>query len=371
MTDWHTIVVPAVRELPLFPVAETIAEVDGLATHVDGAKLNWNENLFGPLPGVLDAVTAGLANVWLYPVAPYDAFRAEVAEHVGIEPGCIFPGHGTQALIGTVASALLQPGDAVVQPERTFYLYAGVSAARGADVHRVPMRGDLSLDLPGLAARARAAEARLVWVCDPNNPTGLTLDRDEWEVFLDDLPDRCVVVADEAYVDYLSPERRLERERDVAAGRPVVVLRTFSKFYGLAGLRLGYAIADAALVDRLGVVEEPFNVNCAALAAGRASLRAAEAAVRRRKEIAGARALLCEGLRDSGAEPYPSQANFVLARVGVDDVKLAGELARDGILVRACSELGLPGHVRIAVGPTPVMERATAAFARASAAVGS
>ncbi len=371
MTDWNTIVAPALRELPPFPVAETIAEVQGLATHEDGAKLNWNENLFGPLPGVLDAVTAELADAWLYPVAPYDTFRAEVAAHVGTEPGCIFPGHGTQALIGTVASTFLQPGDAVVLPELTFYLYAGVSAARGADVHRVPMRDDLSLDLPELAVRARDVEARLVWVCDPNNPTGLTLDREAWEVFLDNVPDRCVVVADEAYIDYLPSERRLGRERDVAAGRPVVVLRTFSKFYGLAGLRLGYAIADAALVDRFGVIEEPFNVNLAALAAGRASLRASEAAGRRREEITDARALLAEGLQQAGAEPYPSQANFVLARVGVDDVALADELARDGILVRACSELGLPGHIRMAVGPKPVMERTTAALARASAVIGS
>ena len=369
MTDWSSIVVPALRELPPFDTAATVSEVKALEEHEQVAKLNWNENLFGPLPGVLEAAKEELESAWLYPVAPYADFRADVARFAGTNAGRIVPANGTQALIGTVASAFLLPGDRVVVPELTFGLYALISAARGAAVHRVPMQPDLRIDLEVLVGKAREVEAKLVWVCDPNNPTGLTISRHEWEVFLERLPEGCVVVADEAYVDYLPPDRRVGRELDVADGRPVIVLRSFSKFFGLAGLRLGYAIADEDLVAHLSVVDEPFNVSCAALAAGRASLRATEPAQHRRGDVAEARARLVEGLRQAGAEPHPSEANFVLACVDCDDAMLAEELARSGILVRPGSEFGLPRHLRITVGPTPLMERVTSELRRAFAAV--
>jgi len=182
----------------------------------------------------------------------------------------------------------------------------------------------------------------------------------EWERFLEALPDACVAVVDEAYIDYLPVSRRVRRELDVENGRPVVLLRSFSKFFGLAGLRLGYAIVDEALASYLDIVDEPFNVNCAGLAAGRACLRATDAADRRRGEVAEAREALARGLRQAGAVPLPSAANFVLARVDVDDAALADRLAARGLLIRPGSDFGLPGYVRITVGPTPLMDRVVA-----------
>ncbi len=366
VTDWSSIVVPALAELEPLDVEQTASDVKTLAEHADGLKLDWNENLFGPLPGVREAVRDALDSVWLYPIAPYHDFRAEVAQFVGTTPGRVAPGHGTQALIGTIASTFLRPGDRVVLPEVTFYLYAQVSAARGAIVHEVPMQG-LRIDLSAIADRAAEVGARLVWICDPNNPTGLALEVEEWRAFLDGLPPGCVVVADEAYVDYLSPERRIPRIADVEAGRAVVVLRSFSKFYGLAGLRLGYAVADETLVACFAIVEEPFNVNCAALAAGRASLRATEAAARRRGEAQEARSALLAGLFEIGLDPYPSETNFVLTRIDADDELVSKRLAQRGILVRAGSELGLHGHLRITMGPATTVERVTAELAAALA----
>ena len=366
MTDWRSLVVPALAELEPLDIDATASEAMALADHADGLKLDWNENLFGPLPGVREAVEDALGSIWLYPIAPYHGFRADVAGYVGTTPGRIAPGHGTQGLIGTIASTFLRPGDNVVLPEVTFYLYAQVSEARGASVHRVPMR-DFHIDLPAVAAVAGRHDARLVWVCDPNNPTGLTLGVDEWDAFLHELPPRCVVVADEAYVDFVAPEDRIQRLADVESGRPVVVLRSFSKFFGLAGLRLGYAIADEQLVGRFAVVEEPFNVNCAALAAGRASLRAAEAAAARREEAREARATLVAGLRGIGLDPYPSETNFVLAAIDADDEAVTRELASAGVLVRAGSELGLPGYLRITVGPSQAAGRVASQLAAALA----
>jgi histidinol-phosphate aminotransferase len=363
VTDWSSLVVPSVQELAPLDVDGTVSQLRALGSLDARVKLDWNENLFGPLPGVREAVVDELAMAPLYPIEAYDDFRTDVAAHAGVDRGWVVPGHGIQSLICTIATAFLQPGDRVVAPAITYYLYAVASAARGAVVERVPLR-DQALDPDALAAAARERRAKIVWICDPNNPTGSALGRAEWEAFLDALPEGCIAVADEAYADFLPHERRVRREDDVGAGRSVIVLRTFSKLYGLAGLRIGYAIVAPEVAGALAVVDEPFNVNCAGLAAARASLSSPEAAESRRLEVAAARDRLVRGLREAGTEPYPSDASFVLAQVGRDDVELTRELAAHGVLVRPGSELGLAEHIRVTVGPPPLMDRVTRELAR-------
>jgi histidinol-phosphate aminotransferase len=363
VTDWASLVRPSLHELSAYHPGPSNAELEeryGRAV----VRLNRNEDLFPPFPGVREAVEAELPNVWMYPEESYSDFRESVAASVGTTADRIVPAHGTQALIGTLSGLFLDPGDAVVVPRPTYGLYAQASATRGAAVHRVPLR-DLRIDLEAVAATALEVGARLVWICDPNNPTGSLVREDEWRQFLDALPDGCIVVADEAYADYVDPGSRLRRERDVEAGRPLVVLRTLSKLFGIAGLRLGYAIVDPALARFLDVVQEPFNVNRAALAAGRVCLARPELIAERRLAVAAARNVLCERLHAVGVEPLSSQANFVLVHTGVDDAALAAALAEEGLLVRAGGEYGLDGYVRITVGPVPLMERVADALGRA------
>ena len=362
MTDWSGFVRPSLLGLePYRPGAsvEELKEAYGLDEIV---KLNWNEGLEGPFPGVEDAVVAELDRAWIYPAEPYSGLRESLAAWLGTTPERIVPAHGIQALIATVVHAFLQPGDVVVQTTPTYGLYATTSAAAGATVVEVPNR-DFRHDVDALATAAREHEARLVWLCDPNNPTGALVTREEWGRLLAGVPDRCTVVVDEAYVEYVDPEVRLDRVRDVEAGLPIVVMRTFSKIFGLAGLRLGYAIVDEPLAAMIDVVLEPFNVNRAALAAGRASLERTALIHDRRLANEAGRERLAERLREAGATPYPSQANFLLADVGVDDVALTEGLARRGFLVRAGSEFGLAGFVRITTGPIPLMERVAAELA--------
>jgi histidinol-phosphate aminotransferase len=356
VTDWNRFVrssLPGLEPYRPGPSLEELKERYGLDEIV---KLNWNEGLEGPFPGVEEAVAAELERAWIYPAEAYADLRAQVAEWLGTTPERIVPSHGIQALIATVVHAFLEPGDRVVLTTPTYGLYATTSAAAGARVVEVASR-DLRHDVDALAAAAREHEARLVWLCDPNNPTGSLVTRDEWELLLAGVPDRCTIVVDEAYVEYVDPELRIDRIRDVEAGIPVVVMRTFSKIFGLAGLRLGYAVVDPHLAEALDVVLEPFNVNRAALAAGRASLEQVALVDERRLANAAGRERLAERLREAGATPYPSQANFLLAGVEVDDVALTDGLARRGFLVRAGSEFGLTGFVRITTGPVPLMER--------------
>jgi histidinol-phosphate aminotransferase len=360
--SWDALVRPPLREIGAYgpgPSLDELMERHGLAA-VD--KLNWNEGLWGPLPGVLDAVAAALDQSWAYPEHAYNALREAIAAEIGVPAEQVLPGHGIQALILTLVNAFVGLGDRVVVPAPTYGLYAQACRVAGATVERVPSP-DLRLDLDAIAAAVRRSGARMAWICDPNNPTGLRVEAAEWRAFLDAVGPDCVVVADEAYMDYVAPLERVRREHDVADGRRVVILRTFSKIFGLAGLRLGYLLADPGLVHYLQAVQEPFNVNRAALAAGEASLGRAGEVARRRELAIAARERLARRLAVGGMTPVPSSANFVLADLGgVDDLELADRLLRRGILVRPGSELGLPGWARITVAPAAVMDRAAAAL---------
>jgi histidinol-phosphate aminotransferase len=359
--DWEALVRPAIPGLaPYRPGAAASA-----AMSAPGAlRLNWNESAFGPLPGVLDAVARALPAAWMYPHADYTGLRADIADWIGLTPAHIVPAHGIQALIAAVTALFVSSGDRVVVAHPSYGLYPQTCAAAGATVERVPLR-ELRLDLDEMARAARRVGARLVWVCDPNNPTGSWVGAGEWERFLDALPAGCVAVVDEAYIDFVAPERRLERARDVDTGRPVVLMRTFSKLFGLAGLRLGYAVAHPALAPFFDVVQEPFNVNRAALVAGRASLARADAVEGRRRETAAARELLAHRLAAAGIAAAPSEANFLLAHVGTDGEALARRLAARGVLVRPGADFGMERAVRITVAPEEAMERAAAAIAHA------
>jgi histidinol-phosphate aminotransferase len=357
-TDWGGLIRAPLRDLGPYVPGSSAAEVRARYGIDDLARLNWNEGLFGPLPGVLEAAAARLGEAWMYPEAAYDELIAAIAGWLDVPPEQVLPGHGIQALVMTIVSAFVSPGDRVVVPRPTYGLYAPVCQAAGAHVHRVECPG-LRLDLERIAAAARDTGARLVWICDPNNPTGARLDPAEWAAFLDALPPDCIVIADEAYVDYIRPDERTPRLADVAEGRRMIVLRTFSKVFAIAGLRLGYAIVDPELATYLHSVQEPFNVNVAALAAGVAALARPEHVEARREETLACRELLVERLRDGGLDPVPSASNFVLVPLPVaDDLAVTDRVARRGILLRAGTEFGLPGHARITVAPAPLMERA-------------
>ena len=361
MSGWERLLRPPLRGVGAYEPGPSLDELmtrHGLA-RVD--KLNWNEGLWGPLPGVEDAVAAALDQIWAYPEHAYNALREAIAAESGARPEQIMPAHGIQALILTLVSAFAAQGGTVVVPEHTYGLYAQASRVAGANVALVPSPG-LRLDLERVADEARRTGARLAWICDPNNPTGARVEPGEWRAFLDAVGPDCVVVADEAYVDYVEPGERIRREDDVDEGCHVVILRTFSKIYGLAGLRLGYAIADPVLLRYLHSVQEPFNVNRAALAAGLASLGRSGEVAQRRATVTAARDRFAAALARDGIRTLPSGGNFVLAEVGVDDVELTRSLEPRGVLIRPAHDMGLPGWVRVTIGPEEAMDRAAAAI---------
>lgn len=356
MTDWEKILRATVLDVGAYSPGISGAQTKARFGLERVARLNWNESPFGPLPGVIEEVAGDLeAGAWTYPEDSYDELRFALAGWTGAQPEQVVPGHGIQALTVALCTAFVQPGDAVVIPRPTYGLYAQAAAVAGAAVHRVDSDASLALDLERIAAAARRHRAKLVWICDPNNPTGLRLDPAEWPAFLHSLPSGCVAIVDEAYGDYVEPERRTDTLADVDAGRPVIVLRTFSKIFGLAGLRLGYALVHGELAPYLYAVHEPFNVNRAALSAGLASLRRTDMLAERRRQVREAAERLTTPLAHAGLRCLPSDANFVLVDLGTDEQPITEALAREGLLIRPGTELGLPGHVRVTIADNELM----------------
>jgi histidinol-phosphate aminotransferase len=355
--DWERRARPTLRGLERYdpgPSRDALRAQHGLDA-LD--PLHWNEDLFGPPQVVLDAAADAVAKANLYPERAFADFRDALARRLDVPPGCVVPAHGAQALISSLASVFIADGTPVVVPRLTYGLYAQVSTAAGATVTRVEPDG-LALDLDGIAEAARRVAARIVWICDPNNPTGTLISQARWSAFLDALPPETTVIADEAYIDFADPSARADRTRDVLGDRPVIIVRSFSKIFGLAGLRLGYVIADPAVARLLDVVQEPFNVNRVALAAGIASLSDAGFVDRRRAEVGSARGVLEAELSRAGIRVLPSQANFSLVELGQDDGPVCLELLRRGVLIRPGTGFGLPGFARITIAPEATMRRA-------------
>jgi histidinol-phosphate aminotransferase len=357
--DWDALARPSLRGLVRYDPGLSRDALKAQYGLDELEPLNWNEDRFEPPQRVLEAAAAEVFNAALYPERLFADFRAGLAGWLGVPPECVTPAHGAQALISSIAHVFIGPGTPVVVPNLTYGLYATVSAAAGGTVTRVPPAG-LAIDLDAVAEAARATAARVVWICDPNNPTGTLIEPMAWAAFLDRLPPDCIAVADEAYIDFADPALRADRPRDVLAGRAVIVIRSFSKIYGLAGLRLGYAISDPEVARLLDLVQEPFNVNRAALAAGLAGVSDAGFVAHRRGQVAAARDLLSSELAAAGLRVFPSQSNFVLIELGADDEVVGDALMRRGILIRGGREFGLPGFARVTVAPEAVMRRTAA-----------
>ena len=258
MTDWSEVLRPQLLDLGPYVPGPSLDDLKRKVGIQDVAKLNWNEGLFGPLPGVLDAVARELPEAWSYPEHAYLELREGLAAETGAGPDQILPAHGIQTLILTLCSAFLTPGDRVVVPQPTYGLYAQASRAAGATVERVPSP-ELRLDLERIADAARRTGARLAWICDPNNPTGSAVGEAEWRSFLDALPPGCVVAADEAYADYIEPgaahPARGRRGRRPPGGGAAHVLEDLRPRRAAARLRAGRRGPRALPAGRAGALQ--------------------------------------------------------------------------------------------------------------------
>jgi histidinol-phosphate aminotransferase len=321
-------------------------------------KLGSNEGAFGPLPAAVAAFEAAVGQLNRYPDGGGLHLREALAARFGVPVSQVVVGNGADELIRLCAVATLDAGDAAVFPWPSFPSYVAAAACSGAEALRAPLRGRaFELD----AVLEACGRAKLVYLANPNNPTGRLIDPGELRRFLDELPGGVLCVLDEAYAEYAEPEPEgIELLRE---GRErLCVLRTFSKVYGLAALRVGYALASPEVADALDRVRPVFNVNQPAQEAALASLHEQGAVARRAAHARRSRRALERVLAEAGLDPEPSQANFVYADVRDGDGEgLARRLLREGVIVRALTGFGAPGAIRVTAGTDQENE----AFARA------
>ena len=310
-------------------------------------KLASNENPRGPSPKARDAIAAACAGITRYPDGNGYALKRAIAARYSVGPEQIVLGNGSNDVLELATQAFLRPGDEAVYAQHAFAVYPLATQARGATGVEVPAR-DHGHDL-GAMARAINARTRIVFVANPNNPTGTWVAPSELKAFLEAVPRECLVVLDEAYDEYLEPAQRSPSVSWLAAHANLIVSRTFSKAYGLAGLRVGFGMMDATVADMLNRVRQPFNVSSVAQAAALAALDdTAYVAESARLNRAGL-AELTAALDSMGVRYVPSHANFLLVHVG-DGARVYEQMLRDGVIVRPVANYGLPQHVRVTVG---------------------
>ncbi len=345
--DLRALVPEWIRTLTPYPPGKPIEELERELGIRDSIKLASNENPLGPSPRAVAAIAAVLADLHRYPDGSAFYLKRRLAERLGVSEAELIVGNGSNEIIELAVRTFLRPGDEAVMADQAFVVYRLVVQSAGGSSRMVPLR-DFTHDLEAIAA-AVTPRTRLVFLGNPNNPTGTIFRRAAWHAFLGRLPEHLLVVADEAYAEYVEDPEYPDTIRERGDRVPVLSLRTFSKLYGLAGLRIGYGVAAAPVIDALDRIRQPFNVNALALAGARAALDDEEHVRRTLAANRAGMAFLVEAFRALGLAHVPSAANFVLVRVG-DGARVYEALLRRGVIVRPMAVYGFPEHVRVTVG---------------------
>ncbi|MEP6996951.1 MAG: histidinol-phosphate transaminase [Betaproteobacteria bacterium] len=335
--------------VPGKPIEELAREYGLVESQI--VKLASNENPRGPSPKVRAAIAAAAAGVMRYPDGNGFALKQALATRFGVGIDQIVLGNGSNDILELVTQAFLRPGDHTVYAQHAFAVYPLATQARGARGIEVAAR-DLGHDLAAMRA-ALTPQTRIVFIANPNNPTGTWLPPHEVEAFVASVPQSVLVVLDEAYNEYLQADQQANSASWIAAHPNLIVSRTFSKAYGLAGLRVGYGIADASVADMLNRVRQPFNVNSIAQAAALTALADGDYVTESARLNRDGQDQLMHGLDAIGVAYVPSHGNFLLVRVGDAGggaARVYETLLRVGVIVRPVANYDLPDWLRVTVG---------------------
>jgi histidinol-phosphate aminotransferase len=353
---------PHLTQLTPYQAGKPLEELERELGLSDAIKLASNENPLGPSPLAVAAIREHLGTVHRYPDSHAYYLKDDLARHHGLAPEQLLLGNGSDEVLDLLVRALVPPGGEVLSTTHTFLMYDLLTQAVGAVFRPVPLQ-DLRVNLTAMA-QAVTPQTRLIILNNPNNPTGTAFMRQEWEDFLAAIPPAVPVVLDEAYIDFADDPRVPSSLDYVTEDRPLVGLRTFSKAYGLAGLRIGYGFGPSRLMDYLNRIRMPFNVNRLAQVAARAALLDTIFLDHTREVVLTGKALICRELERLGLTYAPSQANFILIRMPRPGREVYQAMLREGVIIRAMDAYGLPDYIRVSVGLPEENRRFLATLAR-------
>lgn len=360
MTKLRNLVSEEIENLIPYPPGKPIEELEREYGIQGSVKLASNENALGPSPKAVHAIKDALDGLHRYPDGSGYYLKESLAKFYDLDPENLIIGNGSNEIIELIFRTFLLPGDEVVVARPTFVVYELVAqASRGKSVV-VPLK-DMTYDLESMLEKI-TPRTRFVFVANPNNPTGTIVKRNAFERFLSSVPDDVIVVLDEAYCEYVTDSEFPSGIEYWNAGKLVVVLRTFSKIYGLAGLRIGYGIASTELINNMNKVRQPFNVNSLAQIGARVALNDRKHVEMSRENNKKGIDYLFGELRDLGYFCLPTQANFFLIRVGNNAAEIYERLLRKGVIIRPMKGYNLDEYIRVTVGLPEENRRFIASF---------
>jgi histidinol-phosphate aminotransferase len=342
MPDLKDIVADYILELPPYPKGRDWRGEEDLI------RLSANENPLGPSPKALDAITTARKDINRYPDGAGKDLREKLARRLNLPPDHIILGNGSNEIFELAARTFLQGEEEVLLPYPTFAYYRIAVQAQGARVISVPLK-DFKINLSGIATKV-SSKTKLIFLSNPNNPTGTIFTRSEFDDFLARLPSQVVVVMDEAYGEYVTAPD-YPRSQDYLQGeRWIITTKTFSKFYGLAGLRIGYGMARKELIEQMEKVRQPFSVNLLAQMAAEAALEDEGHREDTTRVNTEGKQYLCGELARLGIPSVPSEANFILVHFGPHAPQVMEGLMQEGIVVRGMAGYGLEEYIRVTIG---------------------
>ncbi|MBN2552599.1 MAG: histidinol-phosphate transaminase [Spirochaetales bacterium] len=346
-------------DIEIWPAGKPIDELKEELGLPDLARMDTNENPLGPSPGAVKAMEQAIRHVNFYPDGPCLRLKRKLAGRLGISEDMVAFGNGADSCIRMVASAFINDGEEVVMADPSFPVYSIFTRVMGGEEVLVPLK-DYTHDLQAMKKKI-GPRTKLVCICNPNNPTGSIVRKAELDDFFRDLPSDVIVVLDEAYFEFVSDPQFPNGLDYLREGRNIIVMRTFSKLYGLAGLRIGYMMAAPEMISVLERVREPYTVAGVAEEAALAALDDREFIDRVIRNNEKSRNLICRELDRLGLDYVPSHTNFLFVDLKTDARKVREALMRRGFLIRAGTAWKLPTCVRITFGT----EAQNAAFIRA------
>lgn len=311
-------------------------------------RLAANENTLGCSPKVKEAIKENLDNIFLYPDGPCAELRSELSKLYDIEENQLIFGNGSFELLSLVARAFINPGEESIIPEPSFGWYKVVTLEMGGTIVSLPLKNH-AIDLDEVRSSI-TDKTKVIWLCNPNNPTGTFFTSEKLEKFLSEIPSRVVVVLDEAYYEFVTNDKYPNSEDFIEKHPNVIALRTFSKVYGLASLRVGYGIAHPEFIDFLNKIRLPINVNGTAQVAALASLKDIEFKNYCIENNIQGKEYYYNSFKEMNLEYVPTETNFIMVNVGKDSIDVVNEVLKRGISLRAGVEFGMPTWIRISIG---------------------
>ncbi|TDR18315.1 histidinol-phosphate transaminase [Marinicella litoralis] len=363
MTDFKKMAVPGVQKLNPYIPGKPISELERELGIQNIIKLASNENPLGPSPLAMQAIKAEMSELALYPDGNGFELKKALAEKHGIDMSCITLGNGSNDVLVLLAEAFLSPEHNAIYSQYSFAVYPIAIQAVGAQHQMIDATSwddemPLGCDLPAMKA-AINEQTRLIFIANPNNPTGSFLGQDELLAFIKSVPQDVIVVLDEAYLEYSSVEERVDGSLWLNEFENLVITRTFSKAYGLAGFRVGYCLSNPDIANVLNRIRQPFNVNSLALAAATAAIKDDEFLAKSMAVNAKGMKLLAASCDRLGLRFVPSKGNFLLVDFAQDAMPIYQQMLELGVITRPVANYGLPNCLRITIGSEEEMQRMT------------